>query len=166
MIKLLQVLPLLRRMAGFAPQGIAGCIVYRHPLLELPTVNIFVTRRAVELLEMVKRHLSTGQRLMTFKTSYCGVTSCERKTGGLMLCQSKTGSPERSPIVTFFASIIPGRTGELPFVLVPVAINTKGIFDFESRLLCGRNVTLGALHHGMRKDQRKARLRVICDREG
>lgn len=53
MIKLRQVFPLLRRMARFAAQGTAGGIMYRHPLCKLPMMDIFMARRAVELLEVI-----------------------------------------------------------------------------------------------------------------
>lgn len=89
---------------------------------------------------------------MTLNTRDCGVPPRQRETGGLMFRQSKTRGLERGPIVTLFAAVIPGCTGKLPFVLIPVAINTKCMFDFETGVLSCWNMTLRALHRGMRKD--------------
>ena len=78
-----------------------------------------------------------------------------------MFRQSKTGTLECRPIVTLLAAIIPGRPSKLPFMLILVAINAKCVFDLEPRIVAGWYVTLGALDRRVRKDQGKARLRVV-----
>jgi len=74
-----QILPLLCRVAGQAPQGCAFGIDRRHAFRELTVVNVLVATGAAQMAEMIKRNLGTGRRLVAFIAGHCQVSAVERE---------------------------------------------------------------------------------------
>jgi hypothetical protein len=68
--------------------------------------------------------------------------------------------------MALLAPVMPWRSGELPLVLVGMAVDTLRKPDFEFRFLARRNMTRRALYCPMRKREWKTGLGVVSNGEG
>lgn len=137
----------------------------RHSFFELPLMHVFVTGGAAQLREVVAHQLPAQFGLVAIVARNGDVAAREREGGLLVLLQREAGGLERGSVMAALALIEPRRFGELPLVLVLVAVHTARKGNLETRFLAGGNVALRALHLLVRKHQRVLRFRVILHGE-
>jgi len=82
-----------------------------------------------------------------------------------MVIEAEVRGFERCAAVALLATIAPRRAGKLSLVLVLVAIDALGEFDFEFCVFAGGRVARIAFHAGMRKRERETGFGVIGDGE-
>jgi len=143
----------------------AGCIFGAHPGDELSMMHILVTRRTTQLTEVIRDYLRAFYLLVALEAWHRDVTSVQWEIGLLVQRQREACGLEGCSVVAVFASIVPGRSRELPLVLILVAVDAERVLDFELRVFAGWHMTGRALHFCMGKDEGKTRLCVIGNRE-
>jgi hypothetical protein len=161
-----QVLPLFCRVACPTSEQLAGCIFSAHSVGELSVMHILVTGRTTQLTEVIRDYLRAACLLVALQAWHRHVTSVQWKIGLLVQGQREACGLEWCSVMALFTSVIPGRTRELPLVLILVAVDAEWILDLESRLFASRQMTWRAIHFCMGKYQGKTCLCVIGNREG
>lgn len=165
-VELRQLRPLHGCVAGLAPHGLSLGIQFRHAHIKFASVYVCMAGGTSQLLEMVKSHFGTGERLVALIAYHRLVATGQRPTGLLVLGQRVAGGLEGGARVALLAAVGPRCAGKLAFVLVFVAIHAEGKLHLEDRLLAGWDMAFGAFHHSVRKHQREFGLCMIGRREG
>lgn len=160
-IKSRHICPLLSRVTCLTTQRFSGSAEQRHTPGKLSLMNIRMTACATQLREMKLGNGGTRQRLVTLVTRHRHVTTCQWKATLLMLCQSHRRCLERVTGVTLLAPIAPGIGYKLALVGILMTIDANAELDLVKSLRARRNMAGRTRHRGVRRHQRKARLRMI-----
>ena len=160
------VFPFLGGVARFASERSALGILSGHALGKFAVVDVFVTRRAAELREMVKGLGVGGRRFVAIVAGHRDVTAGEREVALLVLVDGIVGHLPGIAVVTLLAAVLPWIAGELSFVLVLVAVGAERELQFVFCFLTCRHVACGTFDVGMWGNERVFGLGVVGGREG
>lgn len=169
-VKPVEFLPCLGRVAGFATRQCAVRTLCFHPFSELSFVWIRVAAGAGAIFkfEFYRGYRSRWHRFMAIRAKHSQVCPRQRKPRVLVLTEREPCRLEALDVVAGFAAILMWRPSELSFVNVHVTVFTLRMCDFEKRTLALRslhNVTLFASHFRMVPFQRVFRSRMFLDGE-
>ena len=128
-------------------------------------VHILVTRRTGKLSEVIRDYFRSAQCLVARDACDGHVTSVQWEAGPLVKRERVAGGLECRAIVTLLAFVVPGSPRKLPCMFVLMAIDAERELDLETSFFPRGNMTRGTLYRGMRKDQRKAGLRMVSNRK-
>ena len=134
-------------MAGFAAEKRADGPAAGHALVELSVMRVGVTCRAAHIRKMEWKDFvgaSGKSRFVAIVTRDGCMSAGERKLRVAMLGDAKRGAMEICDGVAILAAIEIGSGGELPSVLVFVAIRARREFHLVKRVFAGGKMTLRA----------------------
>ena len=163
-IEVRKILPHLRLVTRLATHRLALGIQLRHPLRKLTLVNVLMACRAGQLRKVVRHHSLPRQRLVALVARHRNMTTRQRKVRLLVLRHRVVRCLERRPSVALLAPVVPRSTRKLPLMLVLMAVDAQRKLQTVAPRRPLRRVAVVALHLGMRRHQRKLRLRMIRHR--
>src|SRR5260370_38016987 len=129
-------------------------------------MDVFVTRSAAEILEVVERLGVGRRRLVAIVAGHGNVAASQREAALLVPCDGEIRHLPGIAVVALFASVLPWIAADLSLVLVVVvAIGASGEFDFVLRVFACGYVARGAFDVGVRRNQRVLGFGVVRSRE-
>lgn len=167
MIEARQLFPGLGGMAGLAAGRHAIGPGLQHTILELPLMRIGVATGAGEFAPVIFRSfgLKSIARLVAISARHRQVSVAQREPGLLVTRQRESGGSIALQVVTPVTAVEIWRGGELPRMLVGMAVGAALELDLEPRVLAFGDVTPRTWHHGVSTLQRIRRCGVVLRRE-
>jgi hypothetical protein len=152
MIKAAHVCPRLHVMTGLTAERRSICAAPRHAVFEFTFMRINVASSTTLILKMEREHLvgrAARPKLVAFIARHCHVRACQGEIRLAMIGNRESGAVKVLHGMATLTLILVRSGLKLPFMRIPVAVQTGREFHLVNGIFTCRKVAFRAIYRGV-----------------